>query len=162
MHAGMSLWSVWDVSWCLVSVSCSCNLTLAPSSASAVKWKHFYSLLHSFSFSFSVRPGLELVCERQEATEEHGEAAGPELGAEDQTVQQICPGQRREAEHQQRRQLLRRWGWNLAPFSLFWFRGGLCTLDDSPTAKITAGLLKVTPDLHRLLNPEPKKVALQH
>lgn len=71
-------------------------------------WKHFYLLLHSFSFS--VRPGLKLVCERQEATEEYGEAAGPELGAEDQAVQQICPGQRREAEHQQRRQLLRRWG----------------------------------------------------
>lgn len=42
------------------------------------------------------------------------------------------------------------------------FRRGLSTLDDSPSAKITAGLLKVTPDLHRLLNQEPKKVALQH
>lgn len=52
--------------------------------------------------------------------------------------------------------------WAVAPFSLFKFLRGLCTLEDSPTAKITAGLLKVTPDLHRLLNPGPKKVALQH
>ena len=53
--------------------------------------------------------GIQLVCECQEATEEHGEAARPELGAEDQTLQQICPGQCREAERQQRGQLLRRY-----------------------------------------------------
>lgn len=47
-------------------------------------------------------------------------------------------------------------------FSLFRFLRELCTLEDAPAAKITAGLLKVTPDLHRLLNLEPKKAALQH
>lgn len=67
-----------------------------------------YLLLHSSASLLC--PGLELVCEREEAAEEYREAAGPELGSEDQTIQQICPGQRREAEHQQRRQLLRRWG----------------------------------------------------
>lgn len=36
-------------------------------------------------------------------------------------------------------------------FSLFRFLRGLCTVD-SKTAKITAGLLKLTPDLYRLLN----------
>lgn len=51
--------------------------------------------------------------------------------------------------------------WAVAPVSLFRFQGS-CTLEDSPTAKITAGLLKVTPDLHRLLNHGPEKVALQH
>lgn len=50
----------------------------------------------------------------------------------------------------------------VAPFSLFRFLRGLCTVEESETAKITAGLLKLTPDLHRLLNLEPKKVALQH
>lgn len=52
--------------------------------------------------------GLQLVRQRQEAAEEHGEAAGPELGASHQALQQVRPGQRREAERQQRRQLLRR------------------------------------------------------
>lgn len=65
---------------------------------------HFLRLL-SLSLSLS---GLKLVCECQEATEEHSEAAGPELGAQDQALQQIRPGQRREAERQQRRQLLGR------------------------------------------------------
>lgn len=39
----------------------------------------------------------------------------------------------------------------VARFSRFRFLRGLCTVG-SKTAKITAGLLKLTPDLHRLLN----------
>lgn len=53
--------------------------------------------------------GLQLVRQCQEAAEKHGEAAGPELGAQDQALQQVRAGQRREAERQQRRQLLRRY-----------------------------------------------------
>ena len=67
----------------------------------------FLSLSLSLSVSLS---GVQLVRECQEAAEEYGEAARPELGAQDQALQQICPGQRREAERQQRRQLLRRYG----------------------------------------------------
>ena len=71
----------------------------------------FFSLSLSLSLSLSVSlSGVQLVRECQEAAEEYGEAARPELGAQDQALQQICPGQRREAERQQRRQLLRRYG----------------------------------------------------
>lgn len=57
---------------------------------------------HFLLFLFlSFLSGLQLVCECQEAAEEHGEAAGPELGAQNQALQQICPGQRGEAECQQ-------------------------------------------------------------
>lgn len=62
--------------------------------------------------------GVQLVCQCQEAIEEHGEAAGPELGAQDQALQQVCPGQRREAERQQRGQLLRRYGLTAPPSSI--------------------------------------------
>ena len=67
------------------------------------------SLSLSLSLPLSLS-GVQLVRECQEAAEEYGEAARPELGAQDQAVQQICPGQRWEAERQQRRQLLRRYG----------------------------------------------------
>lgn len=60
----------------------------------------------SLFFLFS---GLQLVCQCQETIEEHGETARPELGAQDQAVQQICSGQCRETQRQQWWQLLRRY-----------------------------------------------------
>lgn len=51
----------------------------------------------------AVHAGFQLVCKRPATAEEHGETAGPELGAEDQTVQQLHPGKCRAAERVQRR-----------------------------------------------------------
>lgn len=103
--------------------------------------------------------GLQLVCECQEATEEHGEAARSELGAQDQALQQICSGQRGEAERQQRRQLLRRYGSSVDFFSLpkfhFKVRRGLCPAENSQSCPDHSSTTKMGncpagPDLHRL------------
>lgn len=72
------------------------------------KQLHMFLFVSSHFLLFLFLSGLQLVRECQEATEEHGEAAGPELGAQDQALQQIRSGQRRAAECQQRRQLLGR------------------------------------------------------
>lgn len=59
------------------------------------------SILPCLPTSFLFLSGFQLVRQCQEATEEHGEAAGPELGPQDQALQQICSGQRGEAEREQ-------------------------------------------------------------
>lgn len=48
-----------------------------------------------------VHAGFQLVCKRPATAEEHSETARPELGAEDQTVQQLYPGKRRAPERVQ-------------------------------------------------------------
>lgn len=116
------------------------------------------SFLISSSLSLSLS-GLQLVCKCQEATEEHGEAARSELGAQDQALQQICSGQRGEAERQQRRQLLRRYGSSVDFFSLpkfhFKVRRGLCPAENSQSCPDHSSTTKMGncpagPDLHRL------------
>lgn len=57
----------------------------------------------------AVRTGFQLVCQCPATAEEHSETAGPQLGVEDQTVQQLHPGKRRASERVQRRHRHRRY-----------------------------------------------------
>lgn len=60
--------------------------------------------------------GVQLVRQCPAKAEEHSETAGPELGAEDQTVQQLHPGERWATERVQRRHRHRRYQLRIKTF----------------------------------------------
>lgn len=121
----------------LFSYDCWGMFAIANVACVSVSW-------HSHFPPLSSLPGLQLVCQREKATEEHGAAAGPELGAQNQTLQQVCSGQRRKAQHQQRRQLLRRYG------------------GDSPPSLYTAGSTRVKLQMWETHNPPASQLCDQN